>query len=230
MKLFICIAGGLSVGLLAGMRPTRGGVNTGDNPTCGADGICNIGVCNADPDCPDDLPGGGGSGGSSSGSSSSATPDRPEDIIDCNSREDTEIGLAVDFGAANWSSFEAFLEADADLDIGNCLENRFKDNGKVVCESSSGGECDNNDGTLNNGWASYLNKRAHFCPVFLNEIASISGVENRKACYFALAAHEWGHTCDRDHGTVERIDDSAFAFYASRHSDVTITLDRCGMD
>ena len=121
-------------------------------------------------------------------------------------------------------------ESESGINVRTCLENRFKTNGKIVCESSSGGQCHNNDGSNNNGWASYLRKRAHFCPTFLDTVAGIFGVANRQACYFALAAHEWGHTCWHDHGAVEPLDDLAFEYDKSRHPDVTISMSSCGMD
>jgi hypothetical protein len=61
-------------------------------------------------------------------------------------------------------------------------------------------------------------------------VADISGAANRKACYFALAAHEWAHTCWRDQGKAEEIDDLAFEYYKDHHSDVTISMGSCGMD
>src|SRR5690606_30549414 len=43
-------------------------------------------------------------------------------------------------------------------------------------------------------------------PLFLNRVASLPNpAANREACYFALLAHAWAHTCDRGHGTVEVI-------------------------
>jgi hypothetical protein len=224
MRHFFSFTAVLALGLLTGSHTALGAVDTGDQPLCGADNICNIAVCDHDPDCPDDLP------NNDSGGDSTPTPDRPEDIIDCISLEVTEIGLAVDSVSATWEDFADFIEDESGITVGNCLENRFKTNGKIVCESSQGGQCSNNDGSDNAGWASPLNKRAHFCPSFLNNVAGISGVANRQACYFALAAHEWGHTCERDHGTVEDIDDLAFEYYKDHHPNVTISIGRCGMD
>lgn len=188
-------------------------------PPCGADGICNVAACSQDPDCPD-LP------GNPSPPPSTSSPSRPSDIKDCSAQETTEIGLAIDWGASNWNAFEAVLEdiRDWPVSIGNCLENRFKDNGKVVCEGSMKGDCKNA-----NGWASYFNKKCHMCPDFLSKIRKISGKANRQACYFALVTHEWGHTCDRGHKTLEIIDDEAFDFWKSKHSDVTISFSDCGM-
>ena len=67
-------------------------------------------------------------------------------ILDCTQREVEEIGGALDFGADRFTAFEAFLEARADIEIKTCLGNRFQDNGKVVCETSSGGQCSGSNG------------------------------------------------------------------------------------
>ena len=229
VKHFFWIVGVLALGLLAGRPTAMGAVDTGDQPLCGADSICNIAVCDNDPDCVDDGLPNNGSGG---GSTPTDSPDRPEDIEGCTSREVTEIGLAVDSVSSSWdwNDFVDFIEEESGITIGNCLENRFKTNGKIVCESSQGGLCDNNDGTNNNGWASYLSQRAHFCPSFLDTVADISGAANRQACYFALAAHEHAHNCWRGHGTTEDIDDLAFEYYKDHHPDVTISMGSCGMD
>lgn len=188
-------------------------------PPCGQDKICNLAVCPNDPDCPKNLPGNTDSGNTDS-------PNRPSDIDDCTSQEVTEIGLAIDWGAANWSTFEAVLEdiGDWPVSIGNCLENRFKENGKVVCEKSMNGNCKGA-----NGWASALNKKCHMCPDFLARVRALNGVANRQACYFALYTHESGHTCERGHKVLEILDGEAFNFWKSKHSDVTISFGGCGM-
>ncbi len=60
VKHFFRIVGVLALGLLAGSHTAMGAVDTGDQPSCGADNICNIAVCDNDPDCPDDdLPNNG---------------------------------------------------------------------------------------------------------------------------------------------------------------------------
>ena len=59
-------------------------------------------------------------------------------------------------------------------------------------------------------------------PLFLNRVASLPNpAANREACYFALLAHAWAHTCDRGHGTVEVTDDLAFQFFQQNHPEVT---------
>ena len=44
-----------------------------------------------------------------------------------------------------------------------------------------------------------------------------------------MVTHEWGHTCERGHKTLEIIDDEALEFYKSRHPEVTISLGDCRM-
>lgn len=189
-------------------------------PPCGSDGKCNLAACSNDPDCPADIP------VDNSSPDTTPEPSRGSDIKSCTSGEKNEIGLAIDWGAENWTAFETALEGIRDwpVKIGRCLENRFKKNGKVVCEDSMKGRCDGA-----NGWASAFNRKCHMCPDFLDKIRAISGVENRQACYFALVTHEWGHTCERGHKTLEIIDDEAFDFWKSNHPGVTINFSDCGM-
>lgn len=193
-----------------------------DGPApCGQDGACNLAICPNDPDCPDDLP------DRPDQSTAPVPPTRPGDIKDCGGSVQGEIGRAIDWGADHWAEFEAALEAIRGwpVTIGNCLENRFKTNGKVVCEARTQGEC-----ATANGWASPFNRRAHMCPSFLGIVAALPDpAANRQACYFALAAHEWGHTCERGHKTLEIIDDEAFDFWKSRHPEVTISFGDCNM-
>lgn len=210
---------------------TLAALETGDNPRCGKDGACNLAVCSADgdPDCRDlDLPPGAGA---DSPTTQNRYPSRPSDVIDCTSKETSEMAAAIDWGAENWQAYEAVLEdiRDWPVNIGNCLESRFQDNGKVVCESSMKGSCTSKDGA-NNGWASFANKKCHTCPDFLDRVRKLPDpVSNRQACYFALVSHEWGHTCERGHKVLEIVDDEAFNFWKSKHPDVTISFGDCGM-
>src|SRR5262245_38764111 len=54
VKHFFWIVSVLVLGLLARSHMVMGAVDTGDQPLCGADNICNIAVCDNDPDCADD--------------------------------------------------------------------------------------------------------------------------------------------------------------------------------
>src|SRR5262245_37190833 len=74
-------------------------------PPCAQDGKRNLAAGSSDADCADDLPSGGGGSGPPN-----AFPSRPEDVNDCTSFEDSEITEAIDWGAENWTAYEAFLE------------------------------------------------------------------------------------------------------------------------
>jgi hypothetical protein len=152
------------------------------------------------------------------------------DVEGCTSQQATEIAEAIDWGADNWDEFERVLEGIRNwpVTIGNCLEGRFKKDGRVICEEKQTGSCMTRDGPAS-GFASPFNKKCHMCPSFLNTVAALSGKTNRQACYFAMVTHEWGHTCERGHKTLEIIDDEAFNFWKSKHSDVTIVLSQCAM-
>lgn len=145
----------------------------------------------------------------------------------CSTTQKREIEDAADWVAENWSDFEDFLENRTGLNIKKCMENRFKKNGKVVCEEATG-QCKTSKG--NNAWASMLNKKVHLCPSFLNRVNNLSGTTNRRACYIAILSHEFAHTCDRFEPGSERIDDAAFDFFSSRNPGLTIRLAQCGMD
>lgn len=148
-------------------------------------------------------------------------------VFDCGTTQTAEIREAIAWGSANWPAYEKALEAIRGwpVNVGQCLKTRFQSNGKVVCKAGMDGNCKGA-----NGWASPFTKKCHMCPDFLTTVAALPSKENRQACYFALVTHEWGHTCERGHKTLEIIDDEAFKHWKSKHSGVTITLRDCGMN
>ena len=115
------IVGVLALGLLAGSHTAMGAVDTGDEPLCGDDNICNIAVCNNDPDCSDvDLPNNGSDGGSN-GSGGSSTPSSWDEAdIDTDLVRITDNGIdfgdntlfiggaPVGFGSVVWSIVDGF--------------------------------------------------------------------------------------------------------------------------
>ncbi|MBL6991709.1 MAG: hypothetical protein ISR65_18150 [Bacteriovoracaceae bacterium] len=140
----------------------------------------------------------------------------------CNSTQRNDLQEMADYVNNHWNAFENYIDRHYGINLKSCIKNRFKKNGKIVCENSCSSGV--------NGYAYYLSKKAHFCPSFLNRVGRLSKKVNRRGCYFALAAHEFGHTCLRGHGSVEDIDDGAFDWWASTHDLVDIDLRDCGMD
>ena len=145
-------------------------------------------------------------------------------VIDCTNTQESDLNAAANVIANNWDDFEDFVEDETGLNIKNCMENRFESNGKVVCESSSKGQCKGS-----NAWASALNRKAHLCPGFLDTVGDLSRQPDRRACYAAILAHEFAHTCERFEAGSENIDDAAFDFYKDMWA-VNINMGSCGMD
>jgi len=144
-------------------------------------------------------------------------------ITDCGSKKD-DIDAAADVIVRNWSDWESFVEAQTGVNIKNCMKNRFEKNGKVVCESSSTGKC---DGAA--AWASPLNKKIHICPATLNDIVEEARKPDRRACYAAIMAHEFAHSCDRFEVGADALDEATFDWYASTHN-ITISKSDCGFN
>ncbi len=143
------------------------------------------------------------------------------DVIDCRQSEEQDMKMVANYIDDNWNDYERFMERETGLDFGGCMENRFKDNGKVKCEADNGGSCNNS-----NAWAMFGSHKIHMCPSFLNRISSFGNI-NRRACISAIMSHEFAHTCFRGEGGAERIDNAAFDYWASTHN-VTISLSDCG--
>jgi hypothetical protein len=150
-----------------------------------------------------------------------------DEVRDCGWATDEIEAVAV-YVTDHWNSYENFIEAEAGVSLGNCFENRWQSNGDVECETTGGSCADNGDV---NGWASYLSHTMHICwDPFLDNLQPFSD-DNQMACLIALMTHEFGHTCWRDHGSVEDMDDAAFEWFAGRaDTNVTISLASCGMD
>lgn len=145
-------------------------------------------------------------------------------IIGCNNTQEEDIDAASDVILRNWNDWESFVEAQTGMNVKNCLKNRFEKNGKVECESSSTGRCSGNA-----AWSNYLGKTAHLCPNTLDDIAEESRKPDRRACYAAVIAHEYGHTCVRAEVGADALDEATFDWYASTHN-ITIAKSGCGFN
>lgn len=184
-------------------------VDTQDEPRCAADGVCNLAVCSAeqDPDCPKDLPPG-------AGADPATTPAVSLETVDCTSTQSVDI-LAVAWNLVDdWANFERTVESATGSSLGNCIRNRFRDNGRVICEQQT--NC-NNRGRCVNGRASPLNRTVRIFGTFFNNIAN-AAAPDRRACYAALLMHEFSHSCDRvfERPRAEDREAAAFTYWQTR--------------
>ena len=134
------------------------------------------------------------------------------DIKNCSNKQTKEISQTIDWGAAHWKQFEALVEKKTTVAIKNCLEKRFKKNGRVVCHTKAKGFCKKNA-----GWSLPSIKKCHMCPAFLTTVTPLPKKVDRQACYYTLMVHEWSHTCGRTHKSIENIASLAFDFWKRKH-------------
>ena len=168
-----------------GELPDTGGGSIG----CGSDGICNIGQCSNDPDCP------GGVGSEGGGGNTDPRPSSAVDTIDCTVGQTDDINAAASALANDWNNFERSVEAATGRNIGNCLQNRFQQNGKVLCVADY--NCKNVNGVnkCKLGFGPGLKKRIKIFQTFFDNVAGLSD-SKRRGCYAALMVHEFSHTCE----------------------------------
>ncbi len=136
--------------------------------------------------------------------------------VGCSSGKKTDARAARAVIADNWSAYEKYVEKRLGLNVKSCLENRFKDNGKIHCEDENKGNCSSTTW----GWSSPALQTMHICPNFFAGVAG-KQVANRQASYAALMAHEWGHSCFRNESKADRLDVATFEFYKSMVPAVT---------
>lgn len=141
----------------------------------------------------------------------------------CNADRRSDISTAQNTIANNWSSYASFVERETGLNIGNCLENRFKKNGEVHCDWEYRHGCNSSL----YGVAMYSSHTAHLCRNFLDRVDDKSSGLNRRASYAALLAHEWGHTCWRNENNADKIDVATFNWYKSRYAVTDSTCISC---
>lgn len=147
-----------------------------------------------------------------------------KEVKGCRTSVEADLRGVANYIKNNWDDFEDFVEDETGLNIKSCMKNRFSKNGKIECESRMTGYCSGA-----NGWAIPGSKRIHLCPDFVTRVRNMSQGRNRRACYLALMAHEFAHTCARFERGSELIDDASFDYY-DMMKNVSISLASCGMD
>jgi hypothetical protein len=189
-------------------------VDTGDNPPCAQDGICNLAVCDADPDCPD-LPPEAGAEPASTSNTTTIT----FGTISCSDAQDLDIRAVAWNLADDWTNFERAIESATGKNLGNCTQDRFTKNGKVECVAAY--DCKTTkDGLqkcmLGYGWG--LGKKIKLYRTFFDNVSGMSQPD-RRACYAGLMAHEFAHTCEHyaERGPEARAD-AAVEYWKDRFS------------
>jgi len=155
----------------------------------------------------DEDPNNGGGGGNSSGGGGSA-PTLGVVFEDCtNDTRRNEMRDALKDILANWSAFEANLNARGLTGDHDCMFNRLTDNGKVHCEAC-------NDPDLA-GHSSLVGKTANVCRAWASSVeddyqgTTTDAKEKRKVCWASLLMHEFRHTCLSFEDGAETADNAA---------------------
>jgi hypothetical protein len=166
--------------------PVEDADNGGGSVGCDADGICNVGQCSSDPDCPAEL-------------ETNDPPPRPVssvDTIDCTTTQTDDINAAAAALSNSWNSFEQAVEAATGNNVGSCLRERFQENGKVKCVDKYKCHTANGKQKCKLGFGPGLKKQVKFFQTFLDKTAAIDDETERRGCYAALMVHEFSHTCE----------------------------------
>ena len=167
----------------------------------------------------------GSNSGSTSGSNSGSSGTTIDlTVVDCDATQSRDINAVAWNIVDDWTNFENVVEADTGTNLGNCAKNRFSKNGKVKCMSSD------KNGLM--GWSSPLNRKIKIYPKFLSKIAGLPQAD-RRACYAALMAHEFAHSCDLGEDGAEAREDAAFKYWKNRFAATSDTLSmqtNCGLD
>lgn len=221
LKLSICVV----LLLLSQGRISLAGLDSLDGPPpCGADGDCNLAVCSADPDCPEDLPPGAGA--------DPATTSISLGTIDCSDTQDLDIRAVAWNIADDWANFERSIETQTGSKLGNCTHDRFTKNGKVECVAKYDCKTKNGVTKCKQGYGWGLGQKIKIYQTFFDNVATLTQPD-RRACYAGLMAHEFAHTCEHyaERGPEARAD-AAVEYWKGRFR-VTSTLDpqvECGFN
>lgn len=152
-----------------------------------------------------------------------------DEVIDCSDTESLDMRAVAWNIADDWNDFEQAIENATNRDVGNCLEQRFSENGVVQCVHER--RC-NDEGKCRLGGGPGLGQRIRIFQTFFDNIASMPQAD-RRACYAALMTHEFSHTCEhyKEKGPEARAV-AAFDYWKGRFpvsGGLTIDGD-CGMN
>lgn len=151
------------------------------------------------------------------------------ETIDCTDTESSDIRAVAWNIADDWDNFSNKLESSTGQNVGSCLQKRFAEDGKVQCVHTP--KC-NQAGKCKLGFGGGLGSKIKIFQTFFDKIKSIPQPD-RRACYAALMAHEFSHTCEHyAEAGPEARGAAAFNYWKGRFgvsSDLKVDKD-CGMN
>lgn len=115
------------------------------------------------------------------------------EIIGCNETDEKDIRAVAWNIADDWRNFSSSLENATGKNMGSCIEDRFSVNGKVECVYKE--KCKQDGAKCKLGFGGGLSKKVKIYQSFFDNIGSMPQAD-RRACYAALMAHEFSHTCE----------------------------------
>lgn len=151
------------------------------------------------------------------------------ETLDCTDTESADL-RAVEWNIADdWNNFSSAIERATGQNVGSCLQKRFAEDGKVQCVHSP--KC-NEDGKCKLGFGGGLGSKIKIFQTFFDKIKPMPQPD-RRACYAALMAHEFSHTCEHyAEAGPEARGAAAFNYWKGRFgvtNDLKVDVD-CGMN
>ncbi len=152
------------------------------------------------------------------------------EVIDCTATQEKDIRAVAWNIADDWRNFASSVENVTGKNIGSCIEKRFSENGKVQCETVD--KCTKKGCRQGHSFPGKAEIKIY--PDFLNRIENYAQAD-RRACYAAVLAHEFTHTCWFAESRPEAREDAAFAYWQQRFPgtsgfNINNPTNGCGLD
>ena len=162
--------------------------------------------------------------------SPSVLSNRLADVTDCNATEEEDIRAVAWNIVDDWGNFSKSMESAIGDNLGKCIQGRFSANGKVQCVHEE--KCKQDGVKCKLGFGGGLGTKIKIFGTFFDTTGAMPQPD-RRACYAALMAHEFSHTCELYGETgPEARARAAFNYWKGRFA-VSSSLkiyDGCGMN
>jgi len=152
------------------------------------------------------------------------------ETIDCTDTESSDLRAVAWNIADDWNNFSNTLENSTGQNVGSCLQKRFAEDGKVQCVHTP--KCNKDGNKCQLGFGGGLGSKIKIFQTFFDNIKSMPQPD-RRACYAALMAHEFSHTCEHYAEAGPEARGAAALNYWKGRFEVTSDLkvdDDCGMN